>query len=312
MKGFTHFISGLAVTSCVPGVVEAAASGQPLYFILGGAAGLLPDTIDFKWIRFVYRYDVVVQPDPLALNAPLIADALAEAIDHAADSGRPWRIKLSTLSVGADAWQQYTVELDVPARKIRVAFGHVVDTGQKPVRKSTCTQREAIAEFKAPVRLDYEAAVAVDIFDGPIFEMHPDEHGVVTPLFIPWHRQGSHSLVVASVAGLLSAVIWDLRAGLVVTAAWSCHALEDQFGYLGSNLFWPFTKMRAAGLRRMHALDAFPNIAVAWCSISLIYWNLSTPVDGLAALPFLFYAVFVPLLAIRSVLPSTKEPSTGR
>ena len=52
MKGITHFTIGVAAASCVPVAVETAASGNPLYFILGGIFGLLPDTIDFK----LYRY----------------------------------------------------------------------------------------------------------------------------------------------------------------------------------------------------------------------------------------------------------------
>ena len=65
MKGITHFAAGVAVASCFPQAVQAGTEGSPLYFILGGAAGLIADTLDFKFFRFVYRHDLEVIPDPL-------------------------------------------------------------------------------------------------------------------------------------------------------------------------------------------------------------------------------------------------------
>ena len=41
MKGFSHFISGVAAASCVPGVVAEAALGYPAPLILSGVAALL-------------------------------------------------------------------------------------------------------------------------------------------------------------------------------------------------------------------------------------------------------------------------------
>ena len=48
MKGIAHFISGVAAASFFPWSVQAAVEGNPMYFILGGAFGILPDTLDFK------------------------------------------------------------------------------------------------------------------------------------------------------------------------------------------------------------------------------------------------------------------------
>lgn len=52
MKGFTHFLSAIAVASCLPGAVQQAAQGS-LVLVLAGAAGLLPDTLDFKLARYL-------------------------------------------------------------------------------------------------------------------------------------------------------------------------------------------------------------------------------------------------------------------
>ena len=40
MKGFTHFMSGVAVASFGPWAIDAALQGNPIYFILGGACGI--------------------------------------------------------------------------------------------------------------------------------------------------------------------------------------------------------------------------------------------------------------------------------
>ncbi len=54
MKGFSHFMSGVAVASFCPWSIDAALQGNPLFFVLGGACGILPDTLDFKVYRFFY------------------------------------------------------------------------------------------------------------------------------------------------------------------------------------------------------------------------------------------------------------------
>ena len=73
MKGFSHFMSGVAVASFGPWAIEAAQQGNPIFFILGGACGILPDTIDFKFYRFFYEHDVYITPDPLNPDPQYVA-----------------------------------------------------------------------------------------------------------------------------------------------------------------------------------------------------------------------------------------------
>ena len=54
MKGIAHFITGVAIATMFPEVVEQAAGGS-LLPVLGGIAGILPDTIDFRFTRYLYR-----------------------------------------------------------------------------------------------------------------------------------------------------------------------------------------------------------------------------------------------------------------
>jgi len=45
MKGITHFLTGVAIATFFPEVVRQAADGS-LLPVLGGVAGILPDTLE--------------------------------------------------------------------------------------------------------------------------------------------------------------------------------------------------------------------------------------------------------------------------
>ena len=303
MKGFTHFISGVAIASCFPEAVIAASTGNPLYFVLGGFGGILPDTVDFKFVRFLYRVDIEVQPDPSGFDAQMVADGIGLAIREASVRNRPVRLKLNTVRVGADAWQQYSVDLDVVGREIRVQEGPIVNTGQQAIRPP---RGESVGRVKVEpeIRLDYEALVMVDIFDGPIFQMTPDRGGrVICPEFIPWHRKWTHSLVVAAGVGGGVAMIWGPLAGVVTACGYAIHVLEDQMGYMGASLCWPLSRRRSHGMGLMHAMDVFPNVFTVWLSILLIIWNLYMWTPGVMvewnAIQILVLGVGLPL-AVRA------------
>ncbi len=276
MKGIAHFISGVTVASFCPWAVQAAADGNPLYFILGGAFGLLPDTADFKFYRFFYHHDVYVEPDSLKPDPQGIADQIAAAVDKARSENRVVRIKLSTIRIGADYWQQYVVRFDTEKQEVVVRYGPVVNTGQVPVPNSERADLPVgHADLVCPVVQNYEATTRVDIFDGPTFALEPTKDGKVELHFLPWHRNWSHSLVIGALFGAIGGWIWGWQAAVVIAAAYAVHILEDQLGHMGSNLFFPITpKGRSPGLHWMHSGDAIPNFATVWGSCLLIFWNL--------------------------------------
>lgn len=300
MKGIVHFTVGVAAASCFPAAVAAGADGNPLYFLLGGIFGLLPDTLDFKFTRFFYRVDMTVTPDPRRPDAGMIADAMALAIMRAHATGVPVDIKLNTIQLAADRWQRYTVTLDVPGRAVHVTYGPQVDTGGNPLPDAPAPSAPAATtRVDCPLTLDYAAATDVDIFDGPVFRMATDREGRVCPEFIPWHRRWTHSLVVALVLGLAGVVIWGPLAGMIIAAAFAAHVAVDQCGFLGSNLFAPFTKRRSRGLKLAHSGLPFPNFMAVWLSLLLIFWNLAEAttggIDGLNPLRYLLLGAGLPL-----------------
>ncbi|MFA7368595.1 MAG: metal-dependent hydrolase [Kiritimatiellales bacterium] len=301
MKGIAHFISGVAAASFCPWAVEAAQNGNPAFFILGAVAGILPDTIDFKFYRYFYRHDVSIEPHPDRLDPQPVADAIAAAVSKTAATGKPVRLKLCTMQLSADNWRQYRVRIDPEAGEVRAQFGPVVSTGQVPQPGTLPADRAAaVAKFSVPVRQSYEPVYTVDIFDGPSFLFQRNESGTVEIDFLPWHRNWSHSFTVAALlAGIAS--LWTWQAGAVVFGAYALHIIEDQLGHMGSNLFFPFTKKRTPGLKRMYSGDAFPNFGCVWLCCLLIFWNvyaaIPDPLYHFSFLRLMFYALIIPFAA---------------
>lgn len=300
MKGISHFAAGVAVASCFPQAVQAGAAGNPLYFLLGGICGLLPDTLDFKLGRFLYRHDIEVTPDPLEPDARLIADAIAHAVNRACESGAAVCIKLNTIRLATDRWQSYTVRFDVAERRVRVQLGPEVDTGAQPLGPAHGASRQATARLACNVQLDYLAAITVDILDGPVFRMTPQPNGTLRPVFQPWHRLWTHSVPVALLVGLGLLLAWTPTAALIGALAWIAHVLADQLGYMGSAVAFPFMRRRIQGWKLMHSTEVGPSLAAVWASVLVVYWNLRLhahpDADPLAFLSFVLLAGALPAL----------------
>lgn len=282
MKGITHFSVGVAVAACFPDAVAAGMQGESLYFVLGGVCGLLPDTLDFKVVRFLAKRDMEVQPDPLCPDPDMIARAIATAIERAQRGQQAVRIKLNTIRMAADAWQSYEVTLDSAKRRVCVRLGPIVNTGGQPVR--TCevddTAREGAAELPCDIRIEYSAVTRVDILEGPTFEMTPSSGDRVAVGFIPWHRRWTHSAAAAVTAGCLGWALKDATAGGIMGLALGAHVLVDQCGFMGSCLWWPFRKLRVPGWGRVRSGDSMANLVVVWSACLVIFWNLYVQTMG--------------------------------
>jgi membrane-bound metal-dependent hydrolase YbcI (DUF457 family) len=272
MKGITHFVSGVAAATFIPGVVEQAAAGS-LLPALGGVFGLLPDTLDFKFARYFERAEDI-DPDPRHPDPQLLADRIAEAIDRAYKRNRPVRVRLHTMKLGVDLWRQYTVRFDAERGEVAVRIGPTVNTSQLAYAGSEIEGLgEARAKVEAPMLYTYGEEMKIDIFGGPSFAFRRRKEQVEIQ-FLPWHRSWSHSLVLAAFFGLAGGMLINVTLGLVIFAAMAAHILEDQLGYMGSNLFWPLTENRTGGLRLVHSGDPIPNFVTVWAALVLILFNL--------------------------------------
>jgi hypothetical protein len=303
MKGLTHFMTGVALASFWPRAVQTAAEGNPVFFLLGGIGGLLPDTLDFKFARYFFRHDMEIVPDPANPDPHLIAQALAGAIHRARATGKPVRVKLSTVRVGAGLWGQYRLTFDETLHAVTVVYAGVVTTGRTAINPDPHEAMTASAPLECSVAADYQATTEMDIFEGPTFTMAPQPDGRVRIEFIPWHRQWSHSLTFAAGLGVLAGWFWGLTGAAIAAGACGLHILADQLGFMGSNLFFPFSTERRPGYQLVKSDNALANFITVWVSCLLIYWNLARmappPATPPSLIALLFYAAVLPWLALK-------------
>ncbi|HHH41835.1 MAG TPA: metal-dependent hydrolase [Chloroflexi bacterium] len=302
MKGIAHFITGVAVATFFPEAVRQAADGS-LILVLGGVFGLLPDTLDFKFARYFEHHDDEIDPHPQRLDPREMAERVAAAMRAAYETGTPRTIQLHTLRLGADLWRRYSLRFIPETGEVALRIGPVVSTSQVPLPGSEPPEpAEARVPVGVPIRHTYDAEIPVDIFSGPSFRFER-EGEAVRVTFLPWHRSWSHSLVLALGIGLGVGVVLSPLAGWIAGLAFAAHVLEDQLGFMGSNLFWPFTRRRFLGLRLLRSTDPLPNFLTVWLAVALILFNLDrfSFQPRLPTGPYLVLAVLLPLLLLGGV-----------
>jgi membrane-bound metal-dependent hydrolase YbcI (DUF457 family) len=318
VKGIAHFAVGVAVATFFPEIVHDAAQSLAFGPVLGGIAGLLPDTLDFKLLRYLQQPDEVIDPAQFETSAEgtglldlqPMATRIAAAIDRAYESGRQVRLQLHTLRLGSDLWRRWSIEFDAPQRQVHVRLGPAVSTGQVALAGSTPDAPPCgSAPVRPPLLVPHDKEIVVDIFSGPSLALTPAGEGVEV-VFLPWHRAWTHSLLVALLLGLLGALLAPVY-GLALALAVLAHILVDQLGFMGNNIFFPLTRRRTRGLGLFHSGDALPNFLTVWTSGVLILFNLdrfsAQPV--LAPWPYFSLALALPVLLL---LGATLGPHRGQ
>lgn len=293
MKGFTHFISGIAVASFFQQAIHMASQESSFILCLGGLFGILPDTLDFKLAKYFYKSDVEIKPDPNNLDARIIANGIAESVNKAIKEGKS-SVQLHTMQLASNRWRSYQLRFDTKTSEICVDIGPEVDTGQIPFDGTELTDPE---KAHARVKVDCEFYQQFDkvsniaIMTGPCFEFQKREDGKMEIVFLPWHRQWSHSFTLGMLIALIVGIIsyfcvgqgptpklytlprWALYP-LIILFGSMVHIIEDSTGFMGNNLFYPFTKKRTNGLGFMSASEGIPNFLFVWTSIICIIYNL--------------------------------------
>jgi membrane-bound metal-dependent hydrolase YbcI (DUF457 family) len=385
MRGWTHFFSGLAVVTFFPQLLSDLVNGV-MWPVLAGIAAYMPDFVDFKFRKFLWRVDVVVDPAPRdpktklsprrvkigklseaekwkfyyiegyvervleerddyaefelrdetgkilviarngdyeklrrALGSRLeniarsrrritvpgyleveesgklywnvadaphpqyIANAVAEAIDRAYESGRMVTIKIHNIRMPGDYYRRFLVHYDVENQRIVVYMGPLVSTGGLPLEGTEPPEyrKVGVAKTRHPFRKVYPRPTVIDAFSGP--EIGYVRAGdVVEEVFIPWHRGFSHSVTASLLAGLVVGLIAFIAGyvnylylALACTLGYLAHVLEDQLGFMGSNLLPPLTKKRVPGAMLFPSRPGLMNFMTNWLMISLMIWNLN-------------------------------------
>lgn len=291
MKGIAHFASGLCAATFVPGVVEASADGA-LWIALAGVSAMLPDFLDFRFARFLQRRDADVAAPPYSgadsqAAAEQLASELAAQVDLALASGRQRVVQLHPRRLGVIDWAIWTVRF-------------VGADGRGEVRL-----RDGVADFDVShIDYGYDGALEAGELGGPALLLAPDGYGRLRIEFLPWHRTWSHSLVLAAAWGALLTAAFGVLGGVVGALGFAVHVLEDQLGYMGSNLVWPLRPARAEertrGLELLHSGDAIPNFVTVWLSLTLMLFNLdrAAVVPVLDAVPYVLGVVVLPSVTL--------------
>jgi membrane-bound metal-dependent hydrolase YbcI (DUF457 family) len=320
MKGFTHFISGIAVATFFPQAVHMASQEQSFILCLGGIFGIMPDTLDFKFARYFHKSDFEIRPNPNDLSAQKIAETVAQCIEKANRDGSS-TVQLHTMQLGANLWRSYSLGFDSVTSEVVVEIGPLVDTGQIPfIGTEPKTDAQARVKVSCGFFQDFDKKSQISIMTGPCFEFVKRPDGRVQIVFLPWHRTWSHSLTLGFLVSVLVGIIAYLTVGvgphpelysiprwflypLIIFCGSLVHILEDSTGFMGNNLFYPFTKDRTTGLGFMSAAEAIPNFLFVWTSIVCILFNLDrhrwAPTNHPAGIPspetFWFWAFAVPV-----------------
>ena len=312
MKGIAHFIGGLAAASFFPAAIRAAHDGDPWLMLMGGAFGLLPDTLDFKFARYFCRHDMEIAPDPLRPDAKMVADALAGAVQATHEYWRPVCVKLHTVRLSAQTWLQYRVRVRRKTRRIEVVFSEIVDSGGNIVGRLP-SEIAAFSALSSDLFMDYGNSLSIGFLEGPTlrFCSHGD---CVSATFIHWHREWSHGFLMSLTCGLACWLLFGGAAGAIAAVAVMQHVLADQLGFMGGNLLYPFERTRRNGARISKSDDPRWNFAAVWCSGACVLWNLGLH-DYLQAglLHYLFWGCLVPVAAASILLRRPRQiAKTGR
>ncbi len=256
MKGIAHFLTGVALATCLPQVVALAREGS-LLPVLGGVGGLLPDLLDFRFVRYFDHYDAEIDPGPVhddvaALQAAeSIAEALVRALCLVFETGRPFRVITHTVQMGRDLWRRYTVSfvsasdagMGERGGRLYVRLGPLVNTNGIDLPGSELgapvVERSLAFDLVAPYDRDY----VIDGFTGPTFTFTRESDRLVVN-FLDWHHRWTHSLLLAVAAGAVIGVLGALTAGpavgwlsgILTLLGYAAHVLEDQLGHMGCNL----------------------------------------------------------------------------
>jgi membrane-bound metal-dependent hydrolase YbcI (DUF457 family) len=252
--------------------------------------------------RLFEKYDLEIDPGPEP-DARQIAEEVVGAMRRAYESRTPQNVMLHTIRLGADLWRQYAIRFDPEENEVAVRVGPVVNTGQVPFPGSEPEGAEEVrVKVGVPMVHTYDAENKVDIFSGPSFKFVRKGDRLHVH-FLDWHRRWSHSLTLALAMGLLGWLVFGKWGGLIVGLGFAGHVLEDQLGFMGSNLLYPLTKGRVIGAQLLRSGDAIPNFLTVWAAVMLILFNL----DRFAAQPmlnpwrFLGLALVLPVVVLGGI-----------
>jgi membrane-bound metal-dependent hydrolase YbcI (DUF457 family) len=240
-----------------------------------------------------------------------MARQVAEALDHAAETGKPIMMQFDPMRLGASLWRQYVVKFDGEKNEVDIVINEIVNTSQVCYEGTAPDEEKRIgtAKLKTAKMLEKHGKPSVvDIMSGPMFGFKPqkfEDEDYVSVEFLPWHRTWSHSYILGLmlsvpvwiIAWLFSFANWWLY-GIVSFLGYAIHITEDLTGHMGGSLIWPFSQTRYDGYCWFKASDPRANFSVDYTCFVMIIYNLdrfSTQVIDLSWYTYYFTFLVLPL-----------------
>ena len=287
---------GATIVTFFAAAMQGVIEERSLIILIGAFFGLLPDTLDFKFMQYIETHHVVIDPHPDDPNPQGIASTLADAINRAAalKPGKMLKVQLHTMKLGPDLWREYAVFFDTQKQEVRVRIGPECTTGRAMIPKTEPPEEKAIgvASFTPKVIDPYGRPSEIASFSGPSFGFLKRKDGIVEVVFLPWHRRSGHSLTLGALFALIGYFFFDWLGSPIphIYAAaiffpWTAHLILDQYGHMGNNLFWPLTRQRNTGLGLVSAADPFWNFFTIYSCVAIIFWNMNRYAHQFAADP---------------------------
>lgn len=302
MKGITHFLTGVATASCFPMAIQTAFAEKSFLMVYGGFCGVLPDTLDFKFARYFWKFDHVVSLTEDNLDAKLAAETVARSIDEAAATGKPVRVKLNVIRISTNYYRTVAVQIDGERKEVTAYVGplktmsHVMARGETlpgdaaryraiaekgPVavmadiaKNSACLpdtipQPEIahVAKFTADVNNTYYADTEIGIFSGPDWQFAKQADGRVRIDFIPWHRHWSHSVTLGLLLGPLGLLLFGL--GGLLSGQGFVNSFSIAAFFIGPLAFWSHVLVDQMG-------HLGSNLYPPWTKVRSLGWRWST------------------------------------
>lgn len=310
MKGLTHFMSGVALSTFLQAPVSMCWEERSFILVLGGLFGIMPDTLDFKVGQFFSKVDIEVDCDPNEPDPQKMAEQIGMAMDKAYETGKLVKCQLYPMRLGVDLWRQYVIKFDGEANEVVVIINEIVTTSQKPYA-GTAPKENRIGKYRVKCKMleTHGRPSVVDIMSGPQYGFKKVGDRVEVE-FLPWHRTWSHSYVLGFILALPVWLIASLVTswsigwlyGLVAFLGFAIHITEDLTGHMGGSLLWPFLKERTNGLCLFKASNPHANFSIDYASLCIIVWNINRlgPPHRVFHIPapFYFFATLIIPLGI--------------
>ncbi|MEI6564479.1 MAG: hypothetical protein WCO42_09275 [bacterium] len=283
-------MTGLAWASCWPAAHQAAREGNPIPFLLGAVCALLPDTLDRWTTGLLERPDIHIVPPPEAPAPQAIAEALVMGISHCHNTGKAIGMECYPVPIDVKRWRPYRLQFDSVRRLIGVSFD---DTGVPG------------ALLASPVSFVSDTLSTLAIHNAPVSLLAaPKDDGRVAITVTSAGRPWSHSLVMAGSIGAIAGGLWGMTAGVIAGGAMGLHAFIDQWGFTGSNLYWPFTHKRSEGWQWVQPNQGrFFDFALFWMALLLLGWNIlrtiNPPVESPPLTQILLFGGAIPLALLK-------------